>query len=120
MSQTNASPEGSVKPAARGNRRVTVRYRCAPATVGKVFAVDDHEFQRAWILDLSIKGLGMELCRPIEPGHLVLIAVRSNDGKKMHELSARVMNCDPAAKGIWHVGCELLIPLSLDELDQLL
>ena len=66
MSQMNASPEGKPKARARGNRRATVRYRCAPATVGKVFSANDHEFQRAWIQDLSLTGLGMDSLMGLE------------------------------------------------------
>jgi PilZ domain len=120
VSQISIPSDGLVKPASRGNQRATIRYRCAPATVGKVFSANDQEFQRAWILDLSLKGVGMQLSRPLEPGHLIIIAVRGNDGAKIHELSARVMHCSPVPQGDWFVGCELTFPLSPEEMEQLL
>ena len=119
MSQASV-PEGSAKPIARRNRRVSIRYRCAPATVGKVLSTDDHEYQRAWILDLSLHGIGMELPRPIEAGRLIIVSLRSSDGMTVHELSAKVMHCDLSLQGAWYVGCELTTPLSRDQLDQLL
>lgn len=120
MSQTSVPQEGLAKPIARGNRRVSIRYRCAPATVGKVISAEDQEFQRAWIIDLSLQGIGMELPRPLETGHLIIITVRSSDGTKPYELSAMVMHCNLSLQGNWYVGCELTVALSPDELDQLL
>ena len=101
-------------------KRATVRYRCAPATVGKVFATADQEFQRAWILDLSLLGIGIQLSRTLEVGSLVVIMIRSNYATKIHELSARVMRCTQVPQGDWLIGCELLTALSPEELEQLL
>jgi hypothetical protein len=120
VSQTHVSHEGLAKPGSRGNRRATVRYRCAPATVGKVFSADDHEFQRAWILDLSLTGIGMQLPRSLDLGQLVIVSVRDNENKKTHELPARVMRCERLLQGDWLVGCELTTPLSPEELEYFL
>ncbi|MBI2808916.1 MAG: PilZ domain-containing protein [Planctomycetes bacterium] len=119
MSQTSAA-QGTAKSIALMNRRATIRYQCAPATVGRVFSADDQEFQRAWILDLSLKGIGMQLLRPLEPGQMIAVAIKSNDGKKTFDLSAHVMHCHVNQQGECNVGCELTIPLTPDELDQLL
>jgi hypothetical protein len=120
VSQISISHEGDAKRVARGNRRACIRYRCAPATVGKVLCPNDQEFQRAWILDLSHRGIGMELSRPLTPGHLVIVTIRAATGDKSYELAATVMHCDLSLQGSWYVGCELAKPLSHDELDQLL
>lgn len=120
MSQQSVPHEGVAKSLARRNRRATIRYRCAPATVGKVHPADDHEFQRAWIQDLSLKGVGMELSRPIEIGQLMLITIRAPDGKTVLELSARVVHCEPVPHSGWHVGGELTAPLTPEQLEQLL
>jgi hypothetical protein len=120
VSQISASQDGLLKSISRGNRRATIRYRCAPATVGKVFSSNDHEFQRAWVLDLSLTGIGMQLTRPLEPGQLIIIAIRGNFDATMHDLSARVMHCSPVPQGDWFVGCELAATLTPEDLDQLL
>ena len=121
MSQASIPQEGIVTPASRGNRRATIRYRCAPATIAKILSSDDQVMQRAWILDLSLKGIGMELSRPLEPGHLVMITIRSNTGTKAHEMSGLVKYCNIVPQGgNWHVGCELTVALSPEELEQLL
>jgi hypothetical protein len=112
--------EGAVGAVARGNRRATIRYRCAPATVGKVIATEDHEYQRVWILDLSLRGVGIQLTRPLIAGQHVVLLMRNNDGTRLFELSAHVMRCVAVPHGDWQLGCELTIPLTLEELDQLL
>jgi hypothetical protein len=120
VSQASVPQEGIVKPVSRANRRATIRYRCAPATVGKILSSDDQVLQRAWILDLSLKGIGMELSRPLKPGQLVIISIRSNDATNLHELSALVKHCNAVPQGAWYVGCELMVPLSPEELEQFL
>ena len=56
---TLSSPPGAVGRPPSRNRRVTIRYRCAPATTGRVCLVDDQEFQRAWVDNLSRGGAGL-------------------------------------------------------------
>ena len=125
-SEVNVAPtstpreEGTAKKVSRGNRRASIRYRCAPATVGKVFSAEDHEFQRAWVLDLSLNGVGMQLTRPVTPGQHIMLLIRSNDGVRSFELAASVTHCDAQPHGDWQVGCEFNIHLTPDELDQLL
>ena len=107
-----------VKP--RGNRRATIRYRCAPATVGKILSADDQEYQRVWVLDLSMQGVGLQVARPLEPGHFLVVLMKTNDGKRLYELPAQVIRCDPLLFGEFQIGCELAITLTMEDLDQLL
>ena len=104
----------------RINQRATVRYQCAPATPGRLIVADDREFQRAWILDLSIKGIGMQLSRPLKAGALVLIQLKSIVEKKTFDLAARVAHATLMPGGDWVVGCEFIQPLGKEELDDLL
>lgn len=120
LSQLSNTLDGAARAVSQRNRRATIRYRCAPATIGKIFSTNDQEFQRAWIIDLSLRGIGMEVSRPLEVGHLVMIAIRGHDGVTMHELTARVIHCEPLLQGNWSVGGELTAPLSADQLEQLL
>lgn len=113
-------PPGMVKSASLGNRRATIRYRCAPATVGKVLSSEDQEMQLAWIIDLSLKGIGMQLVRPILSGRLIVVSLKTTDGSTSFDLSARVMYCNPIPHDEWSVGCELTAPLTPEQLDQLL
>ena len=117
MSQTTAPPgtgRGS------SNVRATVRYRCAPATLGKVYLGEDHEFQHACLANLSRHGVGLILARPIPSGVELTIQIRGNDGSRVYDLTARVAHCTEEPHGDWAVGCEFIHPLSPDDLDNLL
>ena len=118
MSQT--SPPTTPTAAGRGNKRATVRYRCAPATIGKLYVSDDHEYQHAWVLNLSAQGIGLILTRPVAAGTFVVIHLRSNDPARTYELTAHVVHCTALPHGEWNLGCELVNPLSLEDLDLLL
>jgi hypothetical protein len=120
VSKFSASQEDFVKPTSRGNRRATIRYQCAPDTVGKVLSADDQELQRAFILNLSLAGVGMHLPRPLEPGQFIVITIRSNVNGTVHELPARVIHCSAVPQWDWLIGCELLTRLTPEQLDQLL
>jgi len=120
VTQTRTPPDGAAKAASRSNRRGIIRYRCAPATVGKVITPGDQVFQRVWIQDLSLQGIGMDLTRPISKGSFILISMKGNDGRRVFELSAKVMHCCALPHDQWHVGCEFITPLTPDDLDQLL
>ena len=120
MSQTHVPTDGAAKPVARGNQRATIRYRCAPATLGKIYLGDDQEFQRACVLDLSVRGIGLQISRRLELGTFLLVSVRSNDRSITFELYAQVVRCAPLPLGEWIVGCELAVPLTAEDLDHLL
>jgi PilZ domain-containing protein len=119
VSQTSVPP-GMVKATSFGNRRAAVRYRCAPATIGKVVSADDHELQVACIVDLSLTGIGMQVPRSISAGRLIMIAIKSNDGTKTFDLSAKVIHCNAVPHDEWYLGCRLTTPLTPEELDDLL
>lgn len=120
MTQMHVPLEGQKKTVSRSNRRAIIRYRCAPATIGKVITPGDQIFQRAWIQDLSISGIGMDLTRPIAKGSFILIAIKSNDNRKTFELTAEVMHCSALPHDQWHLGCEFITHLTPEDLDQLL
>ncbi len=120
VTPTLSTPDGKIKPNRRGNCRATIRYRCAPATIGKVISTDNHDFQTAWIIDLSLTGLGIQLMRPLTVGQPVTITVRSYDNSRRFVLTGRVVHCNPCPQGEYIAGCELNKPLTHEDLDQIL
>lgn len=104
----------------RSNKRATVRYRCAPATIGKLYISEDHEYQHAWVVNLSLAGAGLILTRPVPVGNLVMMHIKSNEPTKTYELVAHVVHCTSLPHGEWSVGCELVHSLSAEDLDLLL
>ena len=113
-------PVEQARQIARGNQRATVRYRCAPATTGKLYVTDDHECQCAWIINLSKTGVGLVLARPVPVGAFVVLSVRSTDRSTTYELAAHVMHATFQTQTDWFVGCELVTALNDDDLDAML
>lgn len=118
VSQTSVPP-GMVKAKSLTNRRAAVRYRCAPATIGKILS-PNQQIQIACIVDLSLTGIGMQVPQPIAAGNLVAVAMKSTDGKKTFDLSASVIHCNAVPHNEWYLGCRLNTPLTPEELDALL
>ncbi len=120
VSTTLLSADGMAKSVRRGNRRATVRYHCAPATLANVYVGDEQEFQRACVLDLSVSGVGLLMGRRFDVGQLLLVCIRGNVRSRTFKLYAEVAHCDPLPMGEWIIGCELAAPLTPEDLDQLL
>jgi hypothetical protein len=101
------------------NHRATVRYQCAPATSGRVVLDGDFEFQRAWVLDLSTRGVGLYMPRAVRTGTALVIQLKSSN-EKLYELPARVVHATEMPAGDFRVGCEFTTGLSNEDLDALL
>src|SRR5262245_24568059 len=102
---------------ARGNRRGTVRYRCAPATAGKLYIADDHECQHTWISNISRTGIGLLLTRSVPAGTFVVVQIRSLDRSRVFDLAAHVMHSTLINHTDWLVGCDLIHELTSEDLD---
>ena len=104
----------------RGNRRAAVRYQCPPATPTKLYFPQDQEFQRAWVIDLSLSGIGLNMARPLPVGTFLVILLKSSDRQKTFELPAHIVHTTMAPNGDWIAGCEFTTRLNEDDLSLLL
>jgi hypothetical protein len=112
-----ASPEAVSSP----ERRATIRYHCAPATLGRVALPPKEETQQGWVLDISRNGLGLLLPRPLPSGLPVLVRMKDTAGANVYDLPGQVVHATKqVAGGEWVVGCRLDAPLTQDDLDALL
>ncbi|GEM_PF-3992856 len=103
---------------AHGNQRAAVRYRCAPATTGKLYVAGAHDYQRAWIINLSRNGIGATVARPLPVGAFLVVQMGGSRG--VVELPAQVIHATRQSQLDWLIGCELMQPLSDEALDALL
>lgn len=103
-----------------GNRRITVRYRCAPATSGQLIASDDQEFQRAWIDNLSRGGVGLFLSKPIAVNSFASVQLKGKLSGQVFDLNGHVMHSTLREPYGWYVGIEFLEVISDETLDALL
>ncbi len=102
------------------NRRATIRYQCAPATLGKVISPHREDFVRAFVLDLSKNGAGLLLSRKIPAGQEVMIQISNPHTNEKHEFAAKVAHTTSQPHGDWKVGCRFMNPLTDDQLEHLL
>jgi len=100
--------------AARGSPR----YRCALATLGRLFFSDKNRPEDAWIHDVSKIGVGLNLSRPLETGTELTVRLKGESG--VLEIPANVIHSTPQVDGTWRVGCTFGRKLTADELDNVL
>jgi hypothetical protein len=97
-----------------------VRYRCPPATAGRVFIANSYQSVDAWVVDLSVRGAGLLVGRALEPDVCLLLELEGGGRAVPLELGARVIHCARQADGDWLVGCAFHLPLSDEDLEALL
>ena len=102
------------------NQRGSVRYRCPPASAGRVFLSEDLEYQRAWLQDLSATGIGLLVSKQVATGLHVTIQIKCSHSQKLYSLHAHAVHATPQADGTWVIGCQFVTPLTRDELEDLL
>src|SRR5262245_57406862 len=91
------------------DHRATVRYRCAPATYGRVLFDeddDDREYEGAWLADLSLGGAGLIMIRPIEIGKRLYVLIRKPSSQELVVLQGEVIHSTAQVDGEWLVGCK--------------
>ena len=101
------------------SKRVSVRYKCGLATPGRVH-LQGEEWQRAWVLNLSLHGVGLLLSRALDPGKQVVVYLGSGATGTAYEFAARVCHATQQRDGEWVIGCEFMSHLTDDQLDGLL
>jgi hypothetical protein len=101
-----------------GRVRLGARYRCALATLGRLVFTETGSISEVWIHNLSKKGIGLNLDRPIDVQTPVVVHLKNSFTS--FRLGARVIHATPQADGTWRIGCELLDELTPEMLDDLL
>jgi hypothetical protein len=121
MSTNDVTMTGAKAVPARSssNRRASVRYQCGPATPGQV-QVEGQEWQRAWVLDLSVSGVGLLVSRELQAGLEIVIHLKSPAAQQTYALPARIRHASRQLDGEWILGCEFAGKLTDEQLDALL
>jgi hypothetical protein len=100
-------------------RRTAERYRCALASAGTLFFPGTGESMTAWLNNLSVTGIGLNLPQALDAGLELVIQVRIENGPPVR-LPSRVVHCTAEVDGTWRVGCAFHEPLDPDVLELLL
>jgi hypothetical protein len=107
---------GCPSPSRRKDRRHPWRHR-GPT---KVLIRSTLQVLESQSLNLSLRGMGLVLRQPLKSGTLVAVFPPKPQSAKACALTARVVRMHPRADGSWYMGCELLRPLSNEELQDFL
>lgn len=118
--QRYSIPMCQAKPLGWSNQREDIRYRCALATAGKVYAVNTEEPMRGWVLNLSHSGAGFSTTRPLPPGKKVVFEMKGLSSREKYEIPAQVVHTTQQISGDWLVGLKFDNPMSNEVLDDLL
>jgi hypothetical protein len=81
---------------------------------------------RSWVrwpgrmVDISRGGVGLRLAGWFEEGTLVRAYVEPRPGDAPFSLLLRVLNVNPLPSGEWQLGCQIIPPLSAEDLTRFL
>ena len=100
-------------------RRVSTRYRCHLATLGRLIFPASGESADVWVHNLSDSGIGLNFSRSLEAGTPLVIRLRGSEGLTL-QLPARVVHATQEVDGTWRIGCQFENKLSYEELEALL
>ena len=110
-------PRAPTEHRSSGNRRVWVRYPCPPDTPGQMFDPTRSLVQQGTVRNLSGGGIGLLLAEPVVRGTVLKVEVDGWSGPRM--VVVQVTHVQELAEG-WLHGCELELPLSADQIRDLL
>jgi serine/threonine protein kinase len=102
-------------------RRAAVRYPlgvasdCVVETSLHDREADANNQWPATVEDLSSSGLALVLARRVERGTILVVDLEGANGRTVKSLQAKVVRLQARGFGQWLVGCQLLEPLSPEE-----
>jgi hypothetical protein len=121
MRQEQPTPlHGLASDHSASNRRASIRYRCTRPIPRRMALAESFTSLDAWVVDISVKGFGLVLERPLEAGTLLFVELESSPTAPPVELLAKVIRSNPLAESEWLLGCEFVNALSEEELEAIL
>lgn len=88
-------------------RRTAERYRCSRQRYVHLVARPEMQSLQATVRDFSMRSLGILIDRPIAPGTLLVVQLRSAHSGLSALLSAEVRHATEQGSGAWLLGCTL-------------
>ncbi len=97
------------------DRRMSERYRCSRQRYVRLVARPSLQSFQASVRDFSMRSLGILIDKPVEPGTVLAIQLRSAHAGLSCLLSGEVKHATPQADGHWLLGCSLTRRLNDNE-----
>lgn len=114
-----AQPEHSAR-APAVERRLWERLACTRPIPRRLTLEPGHDIQDGWVVDLSMGGMGLLLNVPLEPGEVLSLELESHPDCSPVTLRARVVRSRQLPEGDWLLGCQFMLPLQEEVLQDLL
>jgi hypothetical protein len=102
------------------SRRIRARYASTRPLPRSLRTADSQETLGAWILDLSIGGIGLVVETPLALGTVLFVELETCPQAAPLVLWADVVHCQAIGENEYRLGCEFVVPLSEDDLHVLL
>jgi hypothetical protein len=104
-------------------RRSELRYECRLKILHRASEQEERSSSEIWymgkLLDISCRGIAVSTRVRYFPGTIISITISKPGGGREQQLLARATNLTYVAEAQWRIGCELLEPLSENELKSL-
>ncbi len=117
--QSSARPGPSPPPNPKAERRASVRYQSNLKGSCQTLSAHRETSWEATVRDISPEGIGLLLNRRFEPRAVLSIELIDSRDERPRLLLARVIHATALPEGGWLIGCELVSPLSDEEVDAL-
>jgi hypothetical protein len=91
-------------------RRKAWRLPCQSFLTGSLFLPAEGQRLDIWVLDLSIKGIGLMALEDVEAGQEVFIRLNRTDPIATVPFHARIIHCTVENEG-FRIGCQFTEPL---------
>ncbi len=119
MSQPSSTPDDSSRPRQTAERRAWIRFPSrAPEVFWQPFGAREVDLWSARVLNLSARGIGLLLDRPVTAGTVLTFKFSKTDLKAKGYL-VRVKHVTDLAGGKFKVGATFVVPLSDEQLQAL-
>jgi hypothetical protein len=101
-------------------RRCCARHPYGAASPALLAEAGGPETVPVWVRDLSARGAGLALGRPLGANALPALRLPRPDLRGSWQVPARVAWSAPQPKGVWRAGCEFLDDFSAEQVADLL
>lgn len=120
MSQQSSARLGPSPPTdAKAERRASVRFQSSLKGSCQTLSAHRETSWEATVRDISPEGIGLLLSRRFEPAAVLSIELIDSRDSQPRMLLARVVHATARPEGGWLIGCELVSPLSDEEVHAL-
>jgi hypothetical protein len=99
--------------------RAATRLQCAPDSQAHVLVPPRGFQQKAFVRDISTRGVGLLVTRPLQVGDRLALRLGTPGKPACRVVPARVVHCAPYQGPWWLAGCQLTRPLTEEEVGDL-